>query len=248
VRLLDIGDMLKAAREARGLTLDKVESETKIRRKYISAMEQGEFETLPGPVYARAFLKNYAKYLNIDTVEITEALKEIHPGEDVQAETAETEDKKAVKKPGLMRYWMYLAAVLLIAAVAVSIYYGARSITADRGRSGEGENQAAVAVTPQDNTLQQAPLQDNSPKITGVNVVLNVKSDRSWTNVIVDGIQVFQGEIKAGESKSFEGKEIILVTLGNAGAVEVLENGKSIGFLGALGEVVEHEFKAPAVQ
>jgi transcriptional regulator with XRE-family HTH domain len=240
--------MLKEAREARGLTLEMVEAETKIRKKYISAMEQGEFQTLPGPIYARAFLKNYAKYLNIDTEEISEALKEIHPGENVQAETAEPVGKEAVKKAGLTRYWLYFAGVLLIAAVAASIYYGARGVTANRGAVVEGENQTAVEAISQDDTLQQAPPLDNSPKITGVNVVLNVKSDRSWTNVIVDGNQVFQGEIKAGESKSFEGKEIILVTLGNAGAVEVLENGKSIGFLGASGEVVEHEFKAPAVQ
>ena len=245
---MDIGNMLKEAREARGLTLEKVEAETKIRKKYIAAMEQGEFQTLPGPIYARAFLKNYAKYLNIDTEEIAEALKEIHPGENTQTETPKTVDKKTVKKAGLTRYWMYFAAVLLIAVAVVSIYYGARGITANRVAAGEGENQAAVVATSQDETLQQAPAQDNSPIITGVNVVLNVKSDRSWTNVIVDGNQVFQGEIKAGESKSFEGKEKILVTLGNAGAVEVLENGKSIGFLGASGEVVEHEFKAPAKQ
>jgi cytoskeleton protein RodZ len=247
VGLLGIGNMLKDAREARGLTLEKVEAETKIRKKYISAMEQDEFQTLPGPIYARAFLKNYAKYLNIDTEEILEALKEIHPGENVQAETAKPVDK-AVKKAGLTRYWLYFVGVLLVAAVAASIYYGARGITANRGAAVEGENQAAVEAISQDDTQQQAPPQDNSPKITGVNVVLNVKSDRSWTNVIVDGIQVFQGEIMAGESKSFEGKENILVTLGNAGAVEVLENGKSIGFLGASGEVVEHEFKAAAEQ
>jgi cytoskeletal protein RodZ len=246
VRLLEIGNILKEARESRGLTLEKVEEETKIRKKYISAMEQDEFQTLPGPVYARAFLKNYAKYLNIDTEEIIEVLKEIHPGEDIQAETTEPVDKKAVKKAGLTRYWMYFAAVLLISAVAVSIYYGARGINANRGAAEEGGNRSAVEATSQDDTLQQAPIQDNSPKLTGVNVVLNVKSDKSWINVIVDGNQVFQGEIKAGESKSFEGKEIILVTLGNAGAVEVLENGKSIGFLGAAWEVVEHEFKASA--
>jgi cytoskeleton protein RodZ len=239
VRLLGIGNILKEAREARGLTLDKVEADTKIRKKYISAMEQDEFQALPGPIYARAFLKNYAKYLNIDTEEISVFLNEIHPVENIQAEKAKPVDKKAVKKAGLKRYWLHLVAI---------VYYGARGIAANRIAAVEGDNQAAVEAISQDDTLQHTPDQDNSPKITGVNIVLNVKSDRSWTNVIVDGNQVFQGEIKAGESKTFEGKEKILVTLGNAGAVEVLENGKSIGFLGASGEVVEHEFKAPADQ
>lgn len=240
--------MLKEAREARGLTLDKVEAETKIRKKYIAAMEQDEFQALPGSAYAKAFLKNYAKYLNIDTEEITETLKKIQPMENVQTETPKTADKKAAKKAGLTRYWLHFAAVLLITALAVSVYYGASGLNKNSGAAGEGENQAAIEAAPQEDTLQQAPPQENSPKITGINVVLNVKSDRSWTSVIVDGNQVFQGEIKAGESKSFEGKEKVLITLGNAGVVEVLENGKIVGFLGAPGEVVEHEFKAPAVQ
>ncbi len=63
---LPISERLRAAREARGVDLFRVERDTKIRIKYLAAMEQGEFSELPADVYARGFLRNYASYLGLD--------------------------------------------------------------------------------------------------------------------------------------------------------------------------------------
>jgi transcriptional regulator with XRE-family HTH domain len=256
--VVEIGFKLKEARESRGLTLEKVEEETKIRKKYILAMEQDQFQLLPGPIYARAFLKNYARYLNINPEEILDVLKQVHPSENDQAETHQNTDNKAAATTGIKRHWLYPAAALLIIIMFVFLYYGTRGMwetrieanNEERHQTGEIANQGSNGqqANVQDNTGQQDPVQDNAASISGVKIMLNVKNDRSWISVDVDGKQLFQGEIQAGEAKSFEGKENILITLGNAGAVEVLENGKSLGFLGAPGEVVEREFKAPASQ
>jgi hypothetical protein len=133
--------------------------------------------------------------------------------------------------------------------VVVSLVYGTTGLWSNNAAVNEGDQQNTGQIAAQENTgQQQVAVQDNTPNITGVKVVLNVKSGRSWNLVIVDGKEAFQGELGAGESRSFEGKEKIFITLGNAGAVEVLENDKSIGFLGAAGEVVNREFKAPAAQ
>lgn len=61
-----ISDRLRVAREARGVDLFRVERDTKIRVKYLAAMEQGHFSELPADVYARGFLRNYASYLGLD--------------------------------------------------------------------------------------------------------------------------------------------------------------------------------------
>jgi hypothetical protein len=61
-----ISERLRAAREARGVDLFRVERDTKIRVKYLSAMELGLFSELPADVYARGFLRNYASYLGLD--------------------------------------------------------------------------------------------------------------------------------------------------------------------------------------
>ncbi len=60
-----IGQQLKQAREARNLTLNKVTQATHIQARLIEAMEADDFESLPSPVQARAFLRLYAEFLEL---------------------------------------------------------------------------------------------------------------------------------------------------------------------------------------
>jgi cytoskeletal protein RodZ len=61
-----LGEVLRAAREAKGVDLPRVERETKIRERYLSALERGEYRELPGAVYTKGFLRNYGAYLGLD--------------------------------------------------------------------------------------------------------------------------------------------------------------------------------------
>ena len=61
-----LGEVLRAAREAKGVDLVRVERETKIRERYLSALERGEYRELPGSVYTKGFLRNYGAYLGLD--------------------------------------------------------------------------------------------------------------------------------------------------------------------------------------
>jgi hypothetical protein len=54
---------LLAARERKGVDLYRAERDTKIRARYLAALERGEYRELPGPVYVKGFLRNYALYL-----------------------------------------------------------------------------------------------------------------------------------------------------------------------------------------
>lgn len=65
-----LGDILRAAREQQGLTLDQVEAALRIRRSYLEALEADNFEALTAPVYAKGFLSNYARYLGLDPEEM----------------------------------------------------------------------------------------------------------------------------------------------------------------------------------
>lgn len=62
----EIGNILREAREARGTTLAAANERLKIQEKYLEAMEQGRFDELPTPVHVRGYLKNYAKFLELD--------------------------------------------------------------------------------------------------------------------------------------------------------------------------------------
>jgi cytoskeletal protein RodZ len=62
-----LGEVLRTAREAKGVDLPRVERDTKIRARYLTALETGDYAELPGSVYTKGFLRNYGAYLGLDT-------------------------------------------------------------------------------------------------------------------------------------------------------------------------------------
>jgi len=62
----ELGTILQEARTARELTLEDVAQVTRIRVRYLEALEEGRYDVLPTPVHVRGFLRNYAQYLNLD--------------------------------------------------------------------------------------------------------------------------------------------------------------------------------------
>src|SRR5438128_4292489 len=65
-----LGQELRAAREARDLTLDQAEQQTRIRVKHLDSLERGQHAALPSIVQARGFLRNYARFLGLDADEM----------------------------------------------------------------------------------------------------------------------------------------------------------------------------------
>lgn len=66
----DLGLLLRKAREQHGYTLDDIQEMTKIRKRYLEAIEQGEYKVLPGSFYVRAFVKTYAETVGLDAEEV----------------------------------------------------------------------------------------------------------------------------------------------------------------------------------
>jgi cytoskeletal protein RodZ len=64
-----LGDSLRQQREKRGITLDQAAADTRIREKFLKALEDGDEQSLPGAVYTKGFLRNYAEYLGLDDEE-----------------------------------------------------------------------------------------------------------------------------------------------------------------------------------
>ena len=61
-----LGEALRTERERMGLTLEQAAEDTRIREKFLRALENGDYQTLPGAVYTKGFLRNYAEYLSLD--------------------------------------------------------------------------------------------------------------------------------------------------------------------------------------
>ena len=65
-----LGETLQRARLARGVTLEEAERTTRISRRYLEALENENFGLLPAPVYARGFLRTYARYLGLEPADL----------------------------------------------------------------------------------------------------------------------------------------------------------------------------------
>ena len=79
--MIEIGQLLRQTRESKNLTLADVEAETRIRQRYLNALESGDWDDLPNPVAARGFLRRYATFLGLDPDELTTQFDEIQAAE-----------------------------------------------------------------------------------------------------------------------------------------------------------------------
>jgi cytoskeleton protein RodZ len=249
---VDIGKALKEAREMQNISLEQVEEETKIRRKYLQALENEQYDILPGQVYAKAFLKSYAKFLNLNVEEVMAAyaqvgLEEIPTEQENSKSNIEKSPMSAppksltrssTKSRTKSRTWLYLGTILAAIALLISALYFANAQKRNQLPQPPDGEQAAQSGE------QPAAQEPTTKQTEGVTLTFNVVKDSCWMRVVVDGTPAFQGELQAGQTQEFTGKENISFTLGNAGVVQVELNGEELGYLGDEGAVINREFTA----
>ncbi|MGM9966861.1 MULTISPECIES: RodZ domain-containing protein [unclassified Rummeliibacillus] len=89
--MTELGARLKEARVSKGYSLDDLQEITKIQKRYLSAIEEGNYSIMPGTFYVRAFIKQYAEAVGLDSNELLETFKsEIPANNTVQNVTATT--------------------------------------------------------------------------------------------------------------------------------------------------------------
>ncbi|GAB6092431.1 helix-turn-helix domain-containing protein [Furfurilactobacillus curtus] len=147
-----IGQKLQEARSEKGLTIDDVQQATKIQRRYLIAIEDGQFDELPGDFYVRAFIKQYAQTVGLDGDELLRDYNDQLPQAAATNVMPVTEEQPATREPktakigqessGLDRLRSLLP--IIIVSVIVVIILG--TIWAFAVRSGrQSSNNSAVS-------------------------------------------------------------------------------------------------------
>lgn len=77
MNVIAIGEQLRTAREARGLSIDYIADETNIAKRYLTALENEDFSVFPGEPYIIGFLRNYAEYLGLESAPLIQAFRGI---------------------------------------------------------------------------------------------------------------------------------------------------------------------------
>ncbi|TYO97862.1 helix-turn-helix domain-containing protein [Desulfallas thermosapovorans] len=248
---MSIGEELRRARELMGASLSDVENETKIRTKYLAAMENDAFDVLPGKVYVKGFLRNYARFLGLDGEALVNLYEEQFAPRSVEEKEHEMPDQlpRNNKPPG---WWKGLAAgaVVLLAFITIYRVGGPVFNPPEDNITGSGQPPGISDTKGEPaNDHSQAPgsnedgtEDDATGETQGVDMVLHVTGGESWMQVVVDNENVFEGLVGPNNVKEFAGREKIWLKLGNAGVVKVRVNGKDYGFLDGPGQVVTRTF------
>ena len=119
-----VGEKLREAREIRGVDLFRVERDTKIRSKYLAALEDGDFAELPGDVYARGFLRNYATYLGLDADEMEEEWREEAGQAQPVTPTIVGPMPMTVRRRIVFQQTHVVAGIVAIIVLVVAAYFG----------------------------------------------------------------------------------------------------------------------------
>lgn len=239
-----IGEQLKEARERRKLSIAEAEVATKIRAKYLRALEEENYQDLPARVYAIGFLKNYAKYLGLEPNDLVEEFKystSYLSQEDVPELVVKDEPAASPVNP---RKWRsIIIACVAVAVLAVPIYWLTRGASETPIQPPKGAVNPSPPGTAAANPNPAVTPPQNPPAANqGITMEL-VTYERTWVRVIVDGVTSYTGTLVPGERKKFTGSKQINMRIGNAGGVELIKNGVSLGFPGKSGQPVDQEFK-----
>jgi len=235
---MKIGDLLRTERENKGLSLFDVEERTKIRAKYLQALEEENFEEIPGEAYRIGFLRNYARFLELDPEPILNQYRAQYDKSEPDSlqPLFEQRAKMAEPKPESYSSRTKLGFVLIAILIftAAFLFFSLRN----------GENQPIQEQNPPiAEEEQKEPEQPQSPSEPDTITLEIVGKQQCWTEVRVDGSVQFSGHIYPGDTKTFEAKDTIQLRLGNAGGVELIYNGKKEPPPGKAGEVVNKEYK-----
>lgn len=234
---MKIGEILRAERERKGLSLVDIEEETKIRAKYLQALEDENYDEIPGEAYCMGFLRNYARFLGIDPDPLLYQYRSQVKKADLSPlpEIAEQTDRKLEKNP--VRSSSERARSLFQLAIFVFLIFSIAFIFFSVMERKTPPSKPPVSQGEDSDKQQPEPL----PKEEKINMQL-VGRQRCWARVTVDGKVEYEGNLNSGDTREFEAKDSIRVRLGNAGGVDVIYNGNKEPSLGNSGQVTEKEY------
>ncbi|WP_432806466.1 helix-turn-helix domain-containing protein [Lederbergia lenta] len=126
--LTELGSRLRLAREEKNLTLDELQNITRIQKKYLIGIEEGNYSVMPGKFYARAFIKQYAEAVGLQPEEIFDEYKQEIPiaYEDDLPEQLSRVQKRSSVSVGATKLLELLPKILVgifVVAALVGIYY-----------------------------------------------------------------------------------------------------------------------------
>ena len=244
--LVAIGQRLRAAREAQGLAVEQVAARLRLMNRQVAAMESGDFAALGQAVFARGFVRNYAKLLGLDVEDIVAQMSGELPQESLP--------KPEVRPPRAARRWRSAwlwgaVAVVVLIGLPFALYTWLSGGTGEEGgRSADSgtisaqvsrpdarpeQKPAIVAAIPlaapqAPAALSGAPAPGARMGAVGGGVALGFAAD-AWVDIRdAQGRQLAHGLYRAGQEINLQEAFPLYFVIGNAGQVSVSYAGHAL--------------------
>ena len=186
-----VGERLRSAREAKGLTLEDVAAQTRIPRRHLESLENGDWQRLPAPTYTTGFAKSYASAVGLDRTEIAEQLRVEMGG--VRPASAASEVFEPADPARTMPKWLVFGAVLaVLLLVLVMTWLNERSYSEPDGAADESAPQAAAVAPP----AAPAPM---APAPAAQGPVVLTASEQVWVQIRDGGSTLMEGILEPGQ-------------------------------------------------
>jgi hypothetical protein len=222
--MTDIGSTLREARMRDRIDISEVETRTKIRAKYLRAIENEEWDLLPGPVYAKSFLRTYSDFLGLDSRMLIDEFKrqyERPSDHDIRPSTSIAHERERRRRGPRIPSWAPIAVVVV---VIIGVLYAVGSATQSGPSTPSGHRpthhrprhhptsvRTTTAAKPTNVTLQLTPT-------SAVYVCLVNGSGAKLIN---------ERTFAAGDHIPTQTAPTLLLTLGNA-SVQMKVNGRPV--------------------
>ncbi|MBW4560334.1 MAG: DUF4115 domain-containing protein [Mojavia pulchra JT2-VF2] len=245
-KLTEIGAQLWASRQEKGLSLEEVVVMTKISKRLLQAIEEGNLNDLPEPVYIQGLIRQFADALGFNGTEFASNFP-IGGYQRVNIETA----KKPIPIPQFRPLHLYVVYIVLI----VSAVSGLSQLMDNYGLQANNSETKPTLDKESVPLAELTKLQQSSQSKTAVNA-LNTTQDvqpvqigvtlkaSSWIRVVADGKTEFEGTLPQGTHRTWKAQEQLTVKTDNAGGVLMSVNQQEAKQMGELGKVEEVKIAA----
>jgi cytoskeleton protein RodZ len=236
------GVALRAARTAQNLSLGEVARQLRLSVAQVEALEANAFERLPGPVFVRGFIRNYARLLRLDPDEL---LRHLVPATAPEQEPTPAEAVRAESFPARRRAlwpWLVFAGIVLIVALAVYEFVFNESQRTGASKVSDGVTlpvpaatrveevpapPPAVAVGTIGEAQADAPA---APPAVAPEAEIRMRFDRdSWVEIRdQSGRTIFSQLNRSGSEQRVRGRPPLVVVIGNARGVRLTYNDRAV--------------------
>jgi transcriptional regulator with XRE-family HTH domain len=228
-----VGQLLKEKRLEKGLVLDDVADAMKIRKKYIEALENGNYSEIPDKVYTKSFLKIYADFLGLDRVYILKRYMDEVIQEDIIIAPQSLDQKSfgnvnIAKEKSRFNLLVGLIIGLLILAL---IIWGIFSLSKKENNPGNVSNNIENQTLTIPESPAIVPIENNEVQTNHQfdKLVIHLKAfDKVWLGINADSKDLPSFTLKKDEEKTLEANKTLNLTIGKPYALALTINGFEI--------------------